>query len=59
MTCYSSTRLVEEVACVAFNLHWSYEQIMGMDHQERRRWVDEARRQRAAAERPGEGPAWR
>jgi len=33
--------LFEEVAYIAYHFHWSYEQIMSLEHQERRRWVDE------------------
>jgi hypothetical protein len=31
----------EEVAFIAYYLHWPYEQIMGLDHLERQRWVSE------------------
>ena len=30
-----------EVAFVAYYLHWPYDQIMQLDHCERRRWVNE------------------
>jgi hypothetical protein len=33
--------LFEEVAYLAYYLHWPYTQIMGMDHIERRRWTRE------------------
>jgi hypothetical protein len=33
--------LFEEVAYIAYHFHWPYEQIMGLEHFERRRWVDE------------------
>jgi hypothetical protein len=39
-----SDRLFEEVAYIARYLHWPYEQIMALDHRERRRWVEEIRR---------------
>ncbi len=38
---YPSNQLHEEVAYVAYHLHWSYDQLMSMEHAERRRWVDE------------------
>ena len=38
---YPSDRLFEEVAYIAYHFHWSYEQIMSLEHQERKRWVDE------------------
>ncbi|WP_353737248.1 DUF6760 family protein, partial [Moorena sp. SIO3B2] len=41
VTCYPSERLLEEVAYIAYHLHWSYDQIMSLDHQERQRWVAE------------------
>ena len=31
--------LYEEVAFVAYHFHWSLEDIMALDHAERRRWV--------------------
>jgi hypothetical protein len=42
MTGYPSDRLHEEVAYVAHHLHWSYRDVMGMEHTERLRWVHEA-----------------
>jgi hypothetical protein len=36
---YPSERLHEEVAYVAHHLHWSYRDVMGMEHAERLRWV--------------------
>ena len=36
---YPSERLQEEVAYVAHHLHWSYRDVMGMEHAERLRWV--------------------
>ncbi len=41
MICYPSERLFEEVAYVAYHLHWQYDDIMSMDHRERQRWVAE------------------
>jgi hypothetical protein len=38
---YPSSRLFEEVAYLAYHFHWPYEQIMGLEHRERQRWVDE------------------
>jgi hypothetical protein len=34
-------RLFEEVAYIAYHFHWPHEQIMGLEHGERQRWVDE------------------
>ena len=41
MTGYSLTQLYEEIAFIAYYFHWPYEEIMNMDHQERRRWCEE------------------
>ncbi|NJL79231.1 MAG: hypothetical protein HC836_20765 [Richelia sp. RM2_1_2] len=30
---------MEEVAYLAYHFHWSYEQIMIMEHRERQQWV--------------------
>lgn len=34
-------RLHEEVAYIAFHFHWPHEQILALEHAERRRWVSE------------------
>ncbi len=39
---YPSEQLSEEVASIAHAFHWSYDEIMSMDHHERQRWVGEA-----------------
>lgn len=31
--------LVEEVAFIAYHFHWSQEEIMALEHADRRRWV--------------------
>ena len=41
---YPSDTLYEEVAFLAYYLHWPYEEIMALDHLERRRWVAEVSR---------------
>ncbi len=41
---YPLDRLYEEVAYVAFHLHWSFELLMTLDHRERVRWVQEVAR---------------
>lgn len=38
---YPSDRLYEEMAFLAYYLHWPYDQLMQMQHQERRRWCNE------------------
>ena len=41
MTGYPLERLFEEVAFIAYYLHWPRGQIMSLDHRERQRWVAE------------------
>ncbi len=57
MTGYPSDRLFEEVAYLAYHLHWSHDEIMSMEHRDRQRWVAEVaaihRRQSEAAEEGG------
>jgi hypothetical protein len=50
---YPSQRLREEVACLAWHLHWSFDDVMGMEHVERSRWIREVVRiqERLADER--------
>jgi hypothetical protein len=36
--------LTEEVAFIAYYLHWPYEQIVNLDHRDRQRWVAEVSR---------------
>jgi hypothetical protein len=38
---YPSEQLFEEVAYLAYYFHWPYDQIMQLEHAERRRWVAE------------------
>ena len=38
---YPTQRLREEVAYLAYHFHWSYDQVMQMDHLERQQWVEE------------------
>jgi len=39
--CYPFARLREEVAFIAYHFHWSYDQLMEMDHLERQQWVSQ------------------
>lgn len=41
MSGYPADRLHEEVAYLSMYLHWPYEQVMGLDHGARRRWVEQ------------------
>ena len=38
---YPPDRMFEEVAYIAYHFHWPYDQVLGMEHRERQRWVDE------------------
>jgi len=38
---YPLARLYEEVAFVAYHFHWPREEVMNLEHEERRRWVME------------------
>lgn len=38
---YPSAELFEEVAYVAYHFHWSYTELMNLDHLERHRWMQE------------------
>jgi hypothetical protein len=33
--------MYEEVAYIAYHFHWSHEQLLLLEHAERRRWVEE------------------
>jgi hypothetical protein len=41
---YPLNRVYEEVAFIAFHFNWSYEELMEMDHKERRKWCEEISR---------------
>jgi hypothetical protein len=38
---YGTDRLLEEVSYVAYHFHWSLEQILDLEHGDRRRFVEE------------------
>ena len=38
---YPLERLREEVAYIAYHFHWPHEQILGLEHAERKQWVGE------------------
>jgi hypothetical protein len=41
MKAYPVKSLYEEMAFIACHFHWSYGELMQLDHHERRRWVRE------------------
>ena len=38
---YPPDRLYEEVAYIAYHFHWPMEEILDLEHADRRRWVEE------------------
>ena len=38
---YATDRLLEEIAYVAWHFHWSFEEILDLEHPVRRRFVEE------------------
>ncbi|WP_328720236.1 hypothetical protein OHT52_12560 [Streptomyces sp. NBC_00247] len=38
---YANDRLHEEIAYVAYHFHWSLEQILDLEHQDRRRYTEQ------------------
>jgi len=38
---YPLERLHEEVAYIAYHFHWPLDEIMNLEHRDRRRWVEE------------------
>ncbi|MGB8956734.1 MAG: DUF6760 family protein [Tumebacillaceae bacterium] len=41
MAGYPVDKIYEEVAFIAYYLHWPHDQIMAMEHRDRRRWCEE------------------
>jgi hypothetical protein len=41
MTTYAPDRLHEEVAYIAYHLHWSFEELLDLEHPDRQRYVEE------------------
>lgn len=44
VTGYPLDQLYEEMAFIAYHFHWSCEELMNVEHQERRRWCEEISR---------------
>ncbi|MBO9606500.1 MAG: hypothetical protein J7639_11135 [Paenibacillaceae bacterium] len=44
MTGYPIDKIYEEAGFIAYYLHWPHDEIMSMEHRERRRWCDEISR---------------
>ena len=63
---YPATQLHEEMAFIAYHFHWAHEELMLLEHAERRRWCREISRsiasstaRRRTRSRSVEAPAWR
>ncbi|MEN6349436.1 MAG: DUF6760 family protein [Syntrophomonas sp.] len=41
MTRYPEERIYEEVAFISYYFKWSHDEIMQMEHRDRRRWCEE------------------
>ena len=41
MKAYPVKLLYEEMAFIAYHFHWSYSELMQLEHRERRRWCKE------------------
>jgi len=41
---YPLERLYEEMAYLAYHLHWAQNQLLDMEHSDRLRWVEEVSR---------------
>jgi hypothetical protein len=48
---YAPERLHQEVAYVAYHFHWSLDDLLDLEHAERRRYVEEISRLNAQHER--------
>ena len=41
MKAYPVDELYEEMAFIAYHFHWSNQELMQLEHRQRRRWCDE------------------
>ncbi len=41
MISYPLYKIYEEVAFIAYHFHWSFEEVVNMEHRERQRWCEE------------------
>ena len=41
MKSYPLDKIYEEVAFIAYHFHWKHDDIMNMEHEERRKWCEE------------------
>jgi hypothetical protein len=50
---YATSLIYEEVAYLAYHAHWSRDDILDLEHAERRRYVNEVERVHATSRRGG------
>lgn len=41
---YPVERIIQEAAFIAYYFHWAHDEIMAMEHRDRRRWCEEISR---------------
>lgn len=41
MSGYPLDHLYEEVAFIAYHFHWPFDEVMNLEHYQRRRWCEE------------------
>jgi len=46
--------LLEEVAYLAYHFHWTYEEVLNMEHAERQQWVEQLARMNTRLNAPEE-----
>jgi hypothetical protein len=56
---YPLDRLSEEVAYISYYLHWPYQEVMSMEHHDRRTWVSEVAKINTRLNDGSEEAAWR
>ena len=59
MTGHPSDRLFEEVAYVAYHFHWPHDEVMGLEHHERRRFIAEIARINERLNEEAQEAQWR
>jgi hypothetical protein len=57
---YPLDRLHEEVAYISYHLHWSLDEVLALEHADRRRWAEEvaAINRRLNEETERQTPSW-
>jgi hypothetical protein len=56
---HPASALFEEMAVIALHFHWQHDELLGLTHRERRRWLREIDRALQRAEQTvSEAPQW-